>query len=316
MAAAGALFVLAPTNTLNPRTLNLLSCSSLSGHRAPSSRAPHSRSTQQIWAEEVSSGGSGAVGYVRLMLDEFDPTIPLPEALTPPSFWYTDPSFLDLEFERVFFRGWQVAGCADQVKNPRDFFTGRQQIGECRICGLSGYKWRAFHNVCRHHASILAFGSGKKSCFECLYHGWTYGLDGMLLRATRITGMKNFNKNDFGLLPLNVATWGPFVLVNADNYMPVKQKTSSEEVGKVWLGSTSEFLSSNGIDTSLEYLCRRQYTIECNWKVFCDNYLDGGYHVIYAHGGLASGLKLDSYTTHVWTLFNYFILLMDFTFLL
>ncbi|XP_040968001.1 uncharacterized protein [Gossypium hirsutum] len=32
-------------------------------------------------------------------------------------------------------------------------------------------------------------------------------------------------------------------------------------------------------------------------KVFCDNYLDGGYHVPFAHKGLASGLSLDSYTT-------------------
>lgn len=34
-------------------------------------------------------------------------------------------------------------------------------------------------------------------------------------------------------------------------------------------------------------------------QVFCDNYLDGGYHVPYAHKGLASGLNLDSYSTTV-----------------
>jgi len=32
-------------------------------------------------------------------------------------------------------------------------------------------------------------------------------------------------------------------------------------------------------------------------QVFCDNYLDGGYHVPYAHGALASGLQLQSYET-------------------
>ncbi|KQK17362.1 hypothetical protein BRADI_1g33960v3 [Brachypodium distachyon] len=45
------------------------------------------------------------------------------------------------------------------------------------------------------------------------------------------------------------------------------------------------------------YQSRREYIIECNWKVFCDNYLDGGYHVPYAHGALASGLQLQSYET-------------------
>lgn len=44
------------------------------------------------------------------MVEAFDPKIPLAEAITPPSSWYTDSSFLDLEFERLFFRGWQAVG--------------------------------------------------------------------------------------------------------------------------------------------------------------------------------------------------------------
>ena len=32
------------------------------------------------------------------------------------------------------------------------------------------------------------------------------------------------------------------------------------------------------------------YTFDCNWKVFVDNYLDGGYHVPHLHPGLASVL--------------------------
>lgn len=34
-----------------------------------------------------------------------------------------------------------------------------------------------------------------------------------------------------------------------------------------WLGSSAEVLSNNGIDTSLSFVCRRDYVIECNWKV-------------------------------------------------
>ncbi|XP_020586396.1 choline monooxygenase, chloroplastic [Phalaenopsis equestris] len=259
-----------------------------------------SRLTLSFKTEKIGGGGAFAAGDVRQMLQEFDPTISLSEAITPPSSWYTDPSFLALEFERVFFRGWQVAGFVEQVKSPNDFFTGRLGNVEFVVCRDASGELRAFHNVCRHHASVLASGSGQRSCFECPYHGWTYGLDGLLLRATRITGIKNFNKNNFGLLPLNVASWGPFVLINVDKNMPIKQKHSRYEVGNDWLGSASKILSANGIDTSLEYICRRKYTIECNWKVFCDNYLDGGYHVVYAHGGLASGLKLDSYNTSIY----------------
>ncbi|XP_020112075.1 choline monooxygenase, chloroplastic-like isoform X3 [Ananas comosus] len=177
-------------------------------------------------ATSSSAAAAAAAEARRSMVEAFDPTIPLAEALTPPSMWYIDSSFLALEFDRVFFRGWRAVGYTEQVAKPHDFFAGRLGNVEFVICRDANGNLRAFHNVCRHHASLLTFGSGQKSCFECPYHGWTYGLDGVLLKATRISGIKNFNKN-----------------------------------------------------------------------VFCDNYLDGGYHVPYAHKGLASGLELNSYET-------------------
>ncbi|KAL2930176.1 Choline monooxygenase chloroplastic [Bienertia sinuspersici] len=124
---------------------------------------------------------------------EFDPSIPVEEALTPPSSWYFDPSFYSLELDHVFYRGWRVVGCTDQIKNAHDYFTGRLGNMEYVICRDGDGKIHAFHNVCRHHASVLAYGSGRKTCFVCPYHGWTYGLEGDLLKAPRITGLQNFN---------------------------------------------------------------------------------------------------------------------------
>ncbi|XP_021304992.1 choline monooxygenase, chloroplastic isoform X2 [Sorghum bicolor] len=238
---------------------------------------------------------AAAAEHVRRLVAEFDPAVPLDSAITPPSGWYTDPGFLQHELDRVFHRGWQAVGHIWQVKNPNDFFTGRLGNVEFVICRDADGKLHAFHNVCRHHASLLACGSGQKTCFQCPYHGWTYGLDGTLLKATRISGIRNFNKNDFGLIPIKVVTWGPFVLVRFDDEST--EDNVYDAVGNEWLGSASDLLGTNGIDTSLPHICRREYIINCNWKVFCDNYLDGGYHVPYAHGALASGLQLQSYET-------------------
>ncbi|GAV59711.1 Rieske domain-containing protein/Ring_hydroxyl_A domain-containing protein [Cephalotus follicularis] len=230
---------------------------------------------------------------------QFDPKIPIEKATTPPSSWYTHPSFLSLEFHHVFYRGWQAVGYTQQIKDPHQYFTGRLGDVEYVVCRDDSGKLHAFHNVCRHHASLLVSGTGKNLCFVCPYHAWTYGLDGALLKATRITGIQNFNVEEFGLIPLNVATWGPFILLNLDQEVSPGQEVDSNIVANEWLGTCSEILSLNGVDSSLSYVCRREYTLECNWKVFCDNYLDGGYHVPYAHKGLASGLKLDSYSTSV-----------------
>ncbi|KAK2982968.1 hypothetical protein RJ640_019246 [Escallonia rubra] len=276
---------------------------------------------------------STTLDQARSLVDDFNPKIPIEQALTPPTSWYTDPTFFSLELDRVFYRGWQAVGYTDQVKEARDYFTGRLANVEYVVCRDDNGKLQAFHNVCRHHASVLASGCGKRSCFVCPYHsdsampigsmrgatkgkvnktglptlptearvvwfdpGWTYGLEGKLLKATRITGIQNFNVDEFGLLPLEVAIWGPFVLLNLERDT-VPQQESQNLVGDQWLGSSMGVLNANGVDSSLNFVCRREYTIECNWKVFCDNYLDGGYHVPYAHKGLASGLTLESYST-------------------
>jgi choline monooxygenase len=46
----------------------------------------------------------------------------------------------------------------------------------------------------------------------------------------------------------------------------------------------------------MKWFERRHYTLNCNWKVFIDNYLDGGYHVPHIHGGLNSMLDHNNYS--------------------
>jgi len=47
---------------------------------------------------------------------------------------------------------------------------------------------------------------------------------------------------------------------------------------------------------NLHWFERRHYSFDCNWKVFVDNYLDGGYHVPHLHKGLDSVLDYSNYT--------------------
>lgn len=76
---------------------------------------------------------------------------------------------------------------------------------------------------------------------------------------------------EFGLIPLNVATWGPFVLLNVGKESSTHQEVDGNMVESEWLGSCSDALKTNGVDSSLSYVCRRVYDIECNWKVRCLN---------------------------------------------
>jgi choline monooxygenase len=50
---------------------------------------------------------------------------------------------------------------------------------------------------------------------------------------------------------------------------------------------------------SLRFIARREYEITCNWKVYVDNFLDGGYHVNTVHPGLAGVLDYTHYRTEI-----------------
>ena len=47
----------------------------------------------------------------------------------------------------------------------------------------------------------------------------------------------------------------------------------------------------------LRFAARREYHLACNWKVFVDNYLDGGYHINTIHPGLAGLIDYSQYRT-------------------
>ena len=51
--------------------------------------------------------------------------------------------------------------------------------------------------------------------------------------------------------------------------------------------------------SKLHYYASQTYNIHCNWKVFVDNYLDGGYHVPHLHKGLNSVLDYKQYTIEI-----------------
>ena len=143
---------------------------------------------------------------------------------------------------------------------------------------------RAFYNVCRHHAAAVATAPcGVAQHLRCPYHGWTYGLDGSLKGTPEFAGVCNFDREANGLVPVLVASWENFIFVNLNQEAPALES---------YLGDLAERISVSG----LRFFARRSYTLACNWKVYVDNYLDGGYHVPHLHKALNSVLDYSEYT--------------------
>jgi choline monooxygenase len=225
---------------------------------------------------------------VRDVVNLYNPLDPLEEAWTIPAPWYFDERIAALERASVFSATWQVVGRADQVRDNGQFFTA-ELSGEPLVVarGEDGHL-RAFYNVCRHHAAaVVTEAQGCAKQFRCPYHGWTYGIDGALKGMVEFDGVCNFDRTKNGLVPIRVDIWENFVFVNLDGRAaPLRD----------FLGVVPELVAPLHLANKLHFFDRRIYTLNCNWKVYVDNYLDGGYHVPHAHKGLSSVIEYTKYT--------------------
>lgn len=219
------------------------------------------------------------------VLDDYMPS-DLARASTIPARWYVEPDFLERERELIFARTWQPVAFSKSVAEPGTFASAEIAGEPVIVARAKDGVLRAFSNVCRHRASTIADGSGKAASLRCPYHGWTYGLDGRLLACPEFEGVLDWDKSSVRLPEYRVNTWGPYVFVNQDAAAP-----SLSEV----FGDIPEHVAKIGCAADrLEFSQRRDYVIECNWKVYIDNYLEG-YHLPAAHPGLFRELDYAQY---------------------
>ena len=219
---------------------------------------------------------------------EYDPDAPLDRAFTIPSSWYVDQNLYERELKTVFSNTWQLAARLDQVSKPGQYVTTDIAGEPIVIVRGSDNLLRAFFNVCRHHAAaVMTEAEGNAAQLRCPYHGWTYSLAGELKGTPDFSGVCDFDRAQNGLVPVEIAEW--------ENWIFVRLGRGSEL-------SLEGFLTEQLVEEikrieieNLHWFERRHYHFDCNWKVFVDNYLDGGYHVPYLHKGLDSVLDYSNY---------------------
>jgi choline monooxygenase len=192
---------------------------------------------------------------------------------------YTDPSLQALEREGIFARAWQYVGHLAELGQGAGYVAGR--VGDIPVVvtrdrtGLL----RAFLNVCRHRGSVLAAGAAARETLQCPYHAWTYGLDGALRSAPRSDREAGFDCEGISLRPASVGAWGPFLFVNPD--------PDAAPLAEV-LGDLPGLVAEAGVDIDeLRHHARAESTVEANWKLVAENFLEC-YHCAVAHPGFSA----------------------------
>ncbi|HWW60402.1 MAG TPA: aromatic ring-hydroxylating dioxygenase subunit alpha, partial [Thermoanaerobaculia bacterium] len=216
------------------------------------------------------------------MTYRFDPR--LAHASTIPSRYYLDAAVLADEQRNVFARTWQLVGRAEQVRDAGQFFTATIADEPLLIVRGNDGELRALSNVCRHRAGPIAKGEGKRPVLQCGYHGWTYALDGRLHVTPEMDGIQCFEREAFTLPKFRVEIWNELVFVNLDPLAP----------------SLLEFLGDLIADmpphdySGFRLAARKDWELDCNWKVYVDNYLEG-YHIPIVHPGLFREIDYPNY---------------------
>jgi Rieske 2Fe-2S family protein len=178
------------------------------------------------------------------------------------------------ERSSIFARGFHFAGYAEDLKNPGDFSA-------VQICGFPIFilrdqdgGLRAFHNLCRHRGTELLEGRGNcGKTIVCPYHRWTYMLDGRLRGLPNRELFEALNREELGLKPATVGQWKGMLFVSPDPNADFDD----------WIAPLAGAAFPHDIETAdlvrgKEFI----YRINCNWKVFFENAIDG-YHLAYLH---------------------------------
>ncbi|WP_397473588.1 SRPBCC family protein [Pusillimonas sp.] len=211
---------------------------------------------------------------------------------------YSSPEYFAQMREKVFKKVWMAtAKRVDEIPKPGDYFVETVDITNDSIIivrGLDGVI-RGFHNVCKHRGTRVVnqdYGN-VRGRFTCIYHGWSYGLDGKNILVTEKDMFFDTDKMEADLIPVAVDEWKGFIFFNLD---PQPEETLAEYLGPELI-SLYEDYPFEQTTVRLSYNAH----LDTSWPVMRDSQLEG-YHLKYLHRRSAPGFmeSEEAPSRHAW----------------
>ncbi len=206
---------------------------------------------------------------------------------------YTSKEFMELEWERMWTKVWNMAGRESDIPNVGDYFTTELGPESFLIVREQPDKVRAFYNVCPHRGNqIRNAGMGHAETFQCAYHFFEFNLDGSKKFVPDENTFTQGVPQETALIEVPCDTWGGFVWFNMN---------PDAEPLLEFLDPVAKHLDVYHMD---EYVIAGDKTIawDTNWKASVDAFNEV-YHVQGIHPQLLESLddihvQIDLYERH------------------
>jgi anthranilate 1,2-dioxygenase large subunit len=207
-----------------------------------------------------------------------------PDGLTRVPYWAFQSAAVYKDEQTRLFQGphWSYLCLEAEIPEPGDFKTSF--IGETSIVMTrdSDGELYAFENRCAHRGALLALeDSGKAKDFTCVYHAWSYNLQGDLTGVAFKDGIKgnggmapSFCMEQHGPRKLRVATVHGLVFGSFSDDVPDIEEYLGEEI----LSRIERVLGGR----KPVVLGRFTQMLPNNWKLYIENVKDS-YHASILH---------------------------------
>ncbi len=199
---------------------------------------------------------------------------------------YTNPNFFDDELVRVFETAWVCIGLAADT-SPGQILVRTVGSRSILVTRDGDGVLHGHLNSCRHRGTELVEADCHvRDTIRCPYHKWGYNLDGSLKAAPRFDDVPrdDFDKADFGLVPVRVETWGVLLFAClSDETVPLVD----------WLGDLPERMAGYGLD---DWQPRRSQRVDiaANWKLISENFQEY-YHLTWVHPELSKVSRVEDH---------------------
>lgn len=159
-------------------------------------------------------------------VDIFSPVRPAPRPGLIDVERFQSPAVFEAEMAKLWGRVWQIGCLLSEIPNVGDYHEytlGAWSFLVVRT-GTGPEDVKAYHNVCHHRGRKVKTGSGNVTSLMCIYHGWTWSLDGNITYIPERDSFCPFHDDEVKLAEVAVGVFKDFVFINPDPDAPPLEK--------------------------------------------------------------------------------------------